>query len=79
MTLLKNLSGKTVTISHTHDSHGKLYQGVSETEIMNELRKQHAIIPKTFLTHYKPAKEVGTYEITASSYGTKVTFKLCIV
>ena len=68
--LVKSLNGLSVTIGHRADVHGKLYQGISEGEIITALRTTHGvIITKDLFDHFKPIKEQGVHVISFR-YGT---------
>lgn len=62
--LVKSLNNLKVTIEHRSDSHGKLYQGISEGEIITALRTQHnIIITKDLFHNFKSIKEQGTHTV----------------
>lgn len=74
--LVKSLQGRTVNIDHRADTHGKLYQGISEGEIITALRTQHnIIITKDLFHHFKPIKEQGTHiiEFATGTIHTHIT------
>lgn len=63
--LIKSLDGLSVSLKHRADSHGKLYQGISEGEIITELRTAHNIIvTKDLFDRFKPIKEQGTHMVS---------------
>jgi large subunit ribosomal protein L9 len=62
--LVKSLNGLSITLDHRADTAGKLYQGISEGEIITALRKDHnIIITKDLFDHFKPIKEKGTHTV----------------
>lgn len=69
--LVKSLNGLKITIEHRSDSHGKLYQGISEGEIITALRTQHnVIITKDLFHNFKPIKEQGTHTVEFAAGNT---------
>lgn len=77
--LLHLVSNKKVEIEHRSDTRGKLYQGVSEIEIINALRNQYqVVIPKILFTHFKPLKEKGEYQVELSYHDKKVFITVVI-
>jgi large subunit ribosomal protein L9 len=68
--LIKSVGGLSITLDHRADTHGKLYQGISEGEIITALRTSHGIIiTKDLFDHFKPIKEQGTH-IVSFRYST---------
>ena len=63
--LLKQLEGKSVTLSLPKNEKGQLYQAVHEQEIVNQVKKTHDIfIPKDlFQKPFPTIKHVGKHHI----------------
>lgn len=63
--IVKSVNGLSVTLDHRADTQGKLYQGISEGEIITTLRTTHNIIvTKDLFDHFKPIKEKGSHNVT---------------
>jgi len=62
--LKKKLTGKEYVFEMKAGESGKLYSGLSESKIMEKLRKDYSDIPESaHLTNFQPIKEAGEYKL----------------
>ena len=75
--IIHTVHGKKISFIRTHDHHGKLYQGISLHEIIQEIRKQFSILVSSDMFHnYKPIKEIGDHEIIISKSGKQAVIHI---
>ncbi|MDE2040905.1 MAG: 50S ribosomal protein L9 [Patescibacteria group bacterium] len=76
---LKDLDGKTLTVSGKANDRGHLFAGLHREEIAAELRKQTELqIDPSYIELAHPLKEIGEHTVEVKGGGKSVTFKLVI-
>jgi large subunit ribosomal protein L9 len=76
---LKDLDGKTVTMTEKANEKGHLFAGIHKTEIIPAVERQTRIqIAPEFITLEKPIKEVGEHKVEVKIKDKSAKFTLLI-
>ncbi len=76
---LKQIEGKTITLSETANEKGHLFKGIHQDELVAEIKKQTELdMAPEYIQLEKPLKEVGEHEIEIKVQDKSVKFKVVI-
>jgi ribosomal protein L9 len=76
---LKDLEGKTLTVSGKANDKGHLFAGLHKEEITAELLKQTQLqIDPSFIELAHPIKELGEHTVEVKGGGRSAKFKLLV-
>lgn len=78
--LLKQIDGKSVTISVKASDTGTLFKSLHEADIVVAIKKDlSVVVPDSALELDHPIKKTGTYEVPVKLLGAKATVSVVIV